>query len=187
MTKRYIMQATAVIVLALFVGCKPGKGPQDSRGEITVTRIGRPLLLPAAASAEIDQMLYQENLIRDPEVSEAAREAILRVTRDPAVRDTVMPAFHRWLEDWAATHPAEAKAARLAGNSPVGGRSGVEMGPTVREQTDSIRQLVRVRARGRIEAAQAPTPLPTGQMRGNSGEPECPAFDTCVERRKRLK
>jgi len=155
MRKRYTTNATAVVVLALVTGCQAGEGPQNSSGKSTVIEIERPLLPTAEASARVDQMLYQENLIRDREVSERAREAILRVTRVPATRDSVMPAFHRWLEYWAATHPAQAKAARVAGNSPGGRGSDVDMGPTVREQTDSIRQLVQVRARRRIEAAQA--------------------------------
>jgi hypothetical protein len=155
MTKRYSMRAPAVLVLALGIaGCQEGERRQNSSGK-SVTSIGRPLLPPAEASAKVDQMLYRENLIRDPQVSERAREAILRVTRDPAARDSVMPAFHRWLEDWAATHPVQAKSARLAGNSPVEGQSDVDLGSTVGGQTDSIRQLVRIRARRRIEAAQA--------------------------------
>lgn len=149
------MRATAVVVLSLLVGCQEEEGRQNSTGKSAVAAIGQPLLPAAEASAKVDQMLYKENLIQDPEVSEAAREAVLRVTRAPASRDSVMPVFQRWLEDWAATHPVQAKAARLAGNSPGGRRSDVDMGPTVREQTDSIRQLVRVRARRRIEAAQA--------------------------------
>jgi len=155
MTKGYTTRATAVVVLSLLVGCQEEGGRQNSSGKSTDAAIGQPLLPAAEASAKVDQMLYRENLIRDREVSHRAKEAILRVTRVPSARDSVMPAFHRWLEDWAATHPAQAKAARVAGNRPVEARSDVDMGPTVREQTDSIRQLVRVRAQRRIEAAQA--------------------------------
>lgn len=153
MTKRYSMQATAVIAFTLVAGCQAGEGRQSSNGKSTGT--GRPHLPLAEASVKVDQMLYRENLIQDPEVNEEAKKAVLRVTRDPTARDSVMPAFHRWLEDWAATHPSQAKAARLAGNSPVGGRSDVDRGSTVMRQTDSIRQLVRMRAQRRIEAAQA--------------------------------
>jgi hypothetical protein len=157
MKKRDLMMASAVAALALgLAGCRAGEGGANVSGESTVRAADRPLLAPAQAAAAVDRMLYEENLISVPEVSLMTKEALLRVARDNSARDSVMPALHRSLEDWAAAHPAQAKAARVAGGSPGPRARGADADnpPPVRAQTDSIRRLVRERARRRIEAAR---------------------------------
>lgn len=157
MTKRDLMTASALAVLAIGLGgCQPGEGGDLGSGRSNVHAADRPLLAPAQAAAAVDWMLYEQNLISVPEVSERTKVAALRVARDNRARDSVMPALHRWLEDWAAAHPAQVKAARLAGGSPGAQARGAEADdlPSVRAQTDSIRRLVRERARRRLEAAR---------------------------------
>lgn len=157
MTKRDLMMASALAALAIGLGgCRPGEGRQGGSTGSTIRAADRPLLAPAAATAGVDWMLYEQNLISVPEVSERTKVAALRVARDNRARDSVMPALHRWLEDWAAAHPAQVKAARLAGGSPGAQARGADADnpPSVRAQTDSIRRLVRERARRRVEAAR---------------------------------
>ena len=115
MTMRGLLMVSAIAALAVGQGgCRAREVSRGWSGKDTA-RAERPLLAPALAAAAIDQMLYEENLISVPEVSVRTKQAVLRVSRDKHARDSVMPALHRWLEDWAASHPAETKAARLAG------------------------------------------------------------------------
>jgi hypothetical protein len=157
MTNRGLKMVSAITVLALGVGgCQAGEESQVRSGKATARAADRPLLAPAPAAAAVDRMLYEENLVSVPEVSERTKDAVLRVARDNHSRDSVMPALHRWLEDWAAAHPAQAKAAGRAGGSLMAQTRGTDAHapPSVRAQTDSIRRLVRVRAGRRIEAAR---------------------------------
>jgi len=157
MKKRSLMMASAIAALTLALGgCLAGEDSQEGSGKETARAADRPLLTPAPAAAAVDRMLYEENLVSVPEVSERTREAVLRVARDNHSRDSVMPALHRWLEDWAAAHPAQAEAARLAGGESSAQARGADAHDpvSVRAQTDSIRRLVRIRARRRTEAAR---------------------------------
>jgi hypothetical protein len=168
MTKRDLMVAFAVAALALgLTGCRAGEGRADGSGKSTVRAADRPILAPAQAAAALDRMLYGENLISVPEVNQRTKVAVLRVARDSRARDSVMPALHRWLEDWAAAHPAQAQAARLAGggSSPQTRGADADNRSSVRAQTDSIRGLVRERAKRRIEAAR----LAHGSIRRDAG------------------
>jgi hypothetical protein len=151
------MMVSAIAALALGMGgCKAGEEGQDGSGKDRARSADRPLLALAPAAAAVDRMLYEENLVSVPEVSERTKEAVLRVARDNRARDSVMPALHRWLEDWASAHPAEAKAARLAGGKSTAQVRGAETHApaSVGAQTDSIRRLVRARAKRRIETAR---------------------------------
>lgn len=102
-------------------------------------------------------MLYERNLVSVPEVNQKMNEAVLRISRDGASPDSVMPLLFRWLEDWVAAHPAQVEAARLAGGAytPEARRTYVDTDSSRKMQTDSIRRLVRSKAWRRIEAAWA--------------------------------
>lgn len=155
MKKRGLMMVAAAALALALGGCRAGDERQDGNGKEVERAVDRPLLAPAQAAAAVNRMLYEENLVSVPEVSERTKEAVLRVARDTRSRDSVMPGLHRWLEDWAAAHPAKTKAARLAGyTSSAQVRGAHAYGPaSVRAQTDSIRRRVRLQARHRIEAA----------------------------------
>ncbi|HEX8211845.1 MAG TPA: hypothetical protein VF584_16840 [Longimicrobium sp.] len=168
MTKPGLKMVSAIAILALGVGgCQAGEESEARSGKETARAADRPILAPAPAAAAVARMLYEENLVSVPEVSERTKEAVLRVARDNHSRDSVMPALHRWLENWAAAHPVEAKAARLAGGNSKAQAHGTDAHapPSVRAQTDSIRLLVRIRARRRIEAARLAHDL-TGRHAG---------------------
>jgi hypothetical protein len=98
-------------------------------------------------------MLYERNLISDPEVNRKMNEAVLRITKDGASPDSVMPNFLDWLEDWVDTHPAQAEAARLASGAYTmeARRMYVDTDSSRKAQTDSIRRLVRAIAKRRTE------------------------------------
>ncbi len=113
MTKRNLLTASALAILATGLGgCRAVEGREEGGGGSTSRAADRPLLAPAQAAAAVDWMLYEQNLISVQEVSERTKVAVLRVARDNRARDSVMPVLHRWLEDWAAAHPAQVKAAR---------------------------------------------------------------------------
>lgn len=75
-------------------------------------------LSAAEASARVSELLYERNLVSDPEVNAKMNEYVLAVSRDGVPADSVMPRFHRWLEGWARAHPNRVAAARLAPASP---------------------------------------------------------------------
>lgn len=95
---------TALCVLGLVVaaGCA-GEG----------RKAGGETLPPAEASARVTELLYGQNLVADPQVNAKMNEYVLAVSRDRVPLDSVMPEFHRWLVEWAHTHPGRAQAARL--------------------------------------------------------------------------
>lgn len=101
-------------------------------------------------------MLYERNLISDPEVNRKMNEAVLRIMQDGASPDSVMPNFLSWLEDWVSTHPAQVESARLTGGAYTAEarRLYVDTDSSRRVQTDSIRRLILQSAKGRIEAGQ---------------------------------
>jgi hypothetical protein len=157
MTKRDLLMVSVIAVLAVAQGgCRVGEESRVRSGKDTARATDRPLLAPAVAAAAVDRMLYEENLVSVPEVSERTKQAVLRVARDNHARDSVMLALHRWLEGWAVAHRAETKAARLAGGGSTGQAQGANAHgfPSLKAQTDSIRRLVRIQARRRIEAAR---------------------------------
>lgn len=98
-------------------------------------------------------MLYERNLISDPEVNRKLNDAVLRITRDGASPGSVMPNFLRWLEDWVSTHPIEVEAARLAGSAytPEARWLYADTDSSRKAQTDSIRRMVWARAKHHIE------------------------------------
>ncbi|HEX6372877.1 MAG TPA: hypothetical protein VF006_28400 [Longimicrobium sp.] len=59
-------------------------------------------------------MLYERNLIADPEVGAKMNEYVLQVSRDGIRADSVMLAFHRWLVRWMAEHPERVDSAWAA-------------------------------------------------------------------------
>lgn len=138
-------------------GCAPGSDRENGTRKSTHARNERALATPEQALIGVRELLYERNLIRDPEVNQKMKEAVLRIAEDGSPSDSVMPDLHRWLEDWAATHPAQVEAARLAGGgySAEARRVYVDTDSSRKAQTDSIRRLVRERARRRIEAAHA--------------------------------
>lgn len=69
---------------------------------------------PAAASARVSVLLYQQGLVSDPEVNAKMNEYVLAVSRDGVSVDSVMPEFRHWLEAWAQAHPDRVATARLA-------------------------------------------------------------------------
>ncbi|WP_420129157.1 hypothetical protein [Longimicrobium sp.] len=62
----------------------------------------------------MNELLYQRNLISDPEVGAKMNEYVLRVSRDGTPADSVMPVFHRWLIRWMREHPARVDSAWAA-------------------------------------------------------------------------
>ncbi|HEX8361362.1 MAG TPA: hypothetical protein VF613_14710 [Longimicrobium sp.] len=98
-------------------------------------------------------MLYEQNLVSDPEVNRKMNQAALRIVEDGVPPESEIPLLLRWLEQWVATHPAQVEAARLAGGpySPEARRLYIDTDSSRKAQTDSIRRLVRERAKRRIE------------------------------------
>jgi hypothetical protein len=165
MTRYLVISVIATGIVALGLGgCAPGNDREN--GTLMSTRTGdeRALATPEQAVIGVRKLLYEQNLIRDPEVNRKMKEAVLRITRDGAPSDSVMPDLYRWLEDWTATHPAEIEAARLAGGgyTAEARRVYVDTDSSRKAQTDSIRRLVRERARRRIEDAHASVDSTTG-------------------------
>lgn len=158
MTKHLVISVIAMGIVTLGLGgCAPGNDRENGTRKSTHARNERALVTPEQASVGVRDLLYERNLIRDPEVNRKMKEAVLRIAQDGAPSDSVMPDLHRWLEDWAATHPAQVEAARLAGGgyTAEARRVYVDTDSSRNAQTDSIRRLVRERARRRIEAAHA--------------------------------
>jgi hypothetical protein len=153
MTKHLLISviATGIVILGLG-GCAPGNDRENGTRMSTHARNERALATPEQASIGVRKLLYERNLIDDPEVNRKMKEAVLRIAHDGAPSDSVMPDLYRWLEDWAATHPAQVDAARLAGGgySAEARRVYVDTDSSRKAQTDSIRRLVRERARRRI-------------------------------------
>jgi hypothetical protein len=142
---RTLFAATGIVALA---GCT-ADGPWEAiRPTTSVDHV-------PSASAELSHILYERNLISNPEVNKKMNEAVLRITRDRAVPDSVIPEFLVWLKEWVSTHPAQVEAARLAGGPYTPEARGIfaDTDSSRRSQTDSIRRLVLQRARRRIEAA----------------------------------
>ena len=88
---------------------------------------------PAVAAARVSELLYERNLIADPEVGAKMNEYVLQVSRDGVPADSVMPAFHRWLVRWMAEHPERVDSA-WAAPAPYRSRGGypteAKPGPT---------------------------------------------------------
>lgn len=158
MTIGKTISALAVAVLTLGLeGCAPANDPENGTRVSALDQKGGAHRSPDAVTIGIRRLLYEQNLIRDPEVNRKMNEAVLRITRDGASSDSVMPDLYRWLQEWATTHPAQVEAARLAGGgySAEARRTYVDTDSSREAQTDSIRRIVRERARRRIEAATA--------------------------------
>jgi len=89
----------AVVTAVALAGCGRGDG-------------GGALRHPAVAMKAVSELLYDQNLITDPEVNGRMNEYVLKVSRDGVAADSVIPEFHRWLVDWARRHPERVAAAR---------------------------------------------------------------------------
>ncbi len=143
----------AAVVLAL-AACDAGGGQEVSGEGRAISTLDQPPNTPLSrVSSEVARMLYEQNLISNPEVNREMNRAALRITKEGASPESVMPIFLRWLERWAATHPAQVEAARLAGSSytPTARRLYADTDSTRKAQTDSIRLLVQARAKRRLE------------------------------------
>lgn len=147
--------ARAVFVAVVLAGCQAREVGEADPASRHSSALDRPRLrLPGEASAQVSRMLYEQNLISDPEVNREMNEAVLRITKGGASPDSVMPRFCRWLERWASTHPARVDAARLAGAyTSEARRMYADTHSSRKVQTDSIRRLVEARARRRREAS----------------------------------
>lgn len=99
---RRSLRCAFALMLVLLAAC--------ARGEDAVE--------PEAAAARVGQLLYEENLIADPEVNERVGQYIAAVDRDGAPPDSVLPELHAWLEEWAARHPERAARARMMPRTP---------------------------------------------------------------------
>lgn len=75
-------------------------------------------LRPAQASRAISEMLYEENLISDPEVNHKMNEYVLAVSRDGTRVEVVLPEFHHWLEEWVRRNPDRVAAAKALPRQP---------------------------------------------------------------------
>jgi hypothetical protein len=64
-------------------------------------------------SATLNQRLYSDGLITNPEVNARMNTHILAVDRDAGSADHEMRAFVRWLEGWIGEHPDEVSQARM--------------------------------------------------------------------------
>ena len=82
-------------------------------------REGEWRLPPKEASARVSELLYDRNLIADPEVNARVNEYVLAVSRDGVPADSVMPELHQWLARWAEAHPDRVASARLAKPAPA--------------------------------------------------------------------
>jgi hypothetical protein len=148
-----LIRATAIVALT---GCNLGGAREIPEGN-RVTHTRNQQLLPghSYSSGELSEILYERNLISDPEINQKMNQAVLRITRDGAQPDSVMPKLLDWLKDWVSTHPVQVEAARLAGGAYTSEarRMYVDTESSRLAQIDSIRQLVRARAKRRIEVA----------------------------------
>lgn len=136
----------ASLVLGFVViGCVAGEAREMPEGGAAGGVDHMPLVEPQYAAAGVKRRLYEDNLIRDPEVNARMNDAVASITQRGAAPDSVMPAFYRWLDHWAATHPAEVEAARLAGGAYTAeARSVYTVSDSALEaQADSIRRSVR--------------------------------------------
>ena len=151
--KSFVAVAT---VIATLVGCYLKVVRENWKGDQSPTSDQKPLLPASKASAEVSRMLYERNLISNPEVNRRMNQTVLQISRDGAAPDSVMPVFFHWLENWASTHPTEVEAARLVGGAyTLEARAVyVDTDSSRNAQTDSIRRLVRERARRRSEQAE---------------------------------
>lgn len=61
----------------------------------------------------VGYLLYEENLIADPEVAARVRASIIAVDRDGFPADSVLPQLHTWLERWARDNPDRVQRAHL--------------------------------------------------------------------------
>jgi hypothetical protein len=75
-----------------------------------------------AASDEVSRLLYERNMIADPEVHARMNAAVLAVSRDGVPTDSVMVDFNHWLVRWAREHPDRVEAARAAARPFSSGR-----------------------------------------------------------------
>lgn len=94
-------------------------------------------------------MLYERNLISEPEVNAKMNEVLLRISREKVPADSVMPEFYAWLDQWASDHPDRVAAARLAGGaySPEAVRERARTDSVQKAQADSARRASRERHR----------------------------------------
>lgn len=141
----------------LLFGCERANGhgsPPNANASIT----GGSALLPREETSEaIAKLLYDQNLISNPEVNRKMNEVVVRISRDGASQDSAMSTFHHWLDEWTATHPLQVEEARLAGGgyNAEAQRMNAAADSTCKSQTDSIRKLVQERLRRRVESARA--------------------------------
>jgi hypothetical protein len=158
-----VIQRTRVARIAAFValaGCGAQDAQEGSKGNHAPAGADhRRLVSPLRASVEVPKMLYERNLISVPEVNRKMNEAVLEISREGASPDSVMPRFFRWLEDWAAAHPDQVEAARLAGGAYTleARRLYVDTDSSRRAQVDSVRALARSTAKRQIEFAGPPS------------------------------
>jgi hypothetical protein len=148
-----LLTTAGVVVLS---GCNSGGKREEAwRGQVAASLDRRHLPNLQRTSVEVSKILYERNLISEPEVNRKMNEAVLRITKDGASPDSVMPNFLNWLEDWIDAHPAQAEAARLVGGAYTieARRMYVDTDSSRKAQTDSIRRLVRARAKRRTEAS----------------------------------
>ncbi|HKP77469.1 MAG TPA: hypothetical protein VJT67_18200 [Longimicrobiaceae bacterium] len=81
-------------------------------------REGAVRLAPEEASERVSELLYERNLIADPEVNAKVNQYVLAVSRDGVPADSVMPELHQWLAAWARAHPDRVASARLLQPAP---------------------------------------------------------------------
>ena len=157
MKSHRVIKAALLVGIAIAVcGCKPHGEPNATPDSIAVFRTNSPRLPVREVSRDIAKLLYGQNLIHDQEVNRKMNEAVLRITRGGEPPDSVMPAFHDWLGEWATAHPAQVEAARLAadGYDVEAYRASIRTDSTRKAQVDSVRLLVRDRVRRRVEEAR---------------------------------
>jgi hypothetical protein len=102
-----------VVALLAVPACEPSTSQPGS----TDRRV-----TPEEASAEVSMLLYERNLIADPEVHARMNECVLAVSRDGVPIDSAMRDFHNWLQEWADEHPDRLEAARSAARPYKPGR-----------------------------------------------------------------
>jgi hypothetical protein len=67
----------------------------------------------AEAAGRVGHLLYEQNLISDPEVNAKLMDYAGEVGGEGIPADSVLPELHRWLESWVAAHPGRVARARL--------------------------------------------------------------------------
>lgn len=123
---KLIIPGLAVLILSL--GCGRSRSDAD--------------VPPSLAANQVGDMLYKGGLVADSQVNARVAEYMKLHPRTQAGRDSALLELHRWMTEWAASHPDRVAAARKSGavyQRPPGSDHDTSM---YRAQVDSVRRLL---------------------------------------------